>query len=177
MIEIACAEEWRPVVGWEGIYSVSDLGRIRRDVAGRRRQPPAGFIITPARISSGYLKVGLSDGPRQEQATVHSIVAAAFIGPRPPGHDVNHKDGNKHHNAATNLEYVSRAANMLHAFDVGLAPRGEAHPDAILTDEQVAEIKRLHHIEPQLSLARRFGVARTTISGIQNGHNRKAVKA
>ncbi len=91
-------EEWRAVVGWEGIYEVSSLGRLRRAKAAPRTN--AGKILTDKcfdRRHNGYIRNILLREPegRRECASRHVIVAAAFIGPRPKGLQVNHKNGVK----------------------------------------------------------------------------------
>lgn len=72
-------ESWRPVVGYEGVYSVSDLGRVRRDMAGKGAR--AGYVLRQ-RIDkqTGYPRIGLVVGGIQASRTVHSLVAEAFIG-------------------------------------------------------------------------------------------------
>jgi hypothetical protein len=124
-------EEWRPVKGREGQNEVSNLGRVR----SRRK------ILKPLPHTSGYRCVSL-DGRRSR--TIHSVVAEAFIGPRPTGMDVNHIDGDKTNNAASNLEYVTRKGNMAHARETGLWDnRGELNGRATATNAQVAEAHRL----------------------------------
>lgn len=107
-------EIWKPVVGHEGVYSVSNRGRVRRDAAARKAVP--GRILDGFPNEDGYIRVTLS-GPRRTVA-VHILVAHAFIGPRPDGHEVNHKNGQKTHNAADNLEYVTHLENIRHAVEV-----------------------------------------------------------
>lgn len=73
----------------------------------------------------GYLRVVCGGKLR----SVHALVAEAFIGPRPSGLEVNHKDGDKRNNRPENLEYVTRSENMRHCFRIGLGnpPRGDNH--------------------------------------------------
>jgi hypothetical protein len=74
------------------------------------------------------------------------LVAAAFIGPCPPGYEVNHRDGHKDHNKPENLEYCTSSEHKQHAFDVlGQPPRhrGENTHFATLTDNDVIQIRRL----------------------------------
>src|ERR1035437_3644976 len=111
-------EEWLPVVVWEGIYSVSSLGRVRRDlgVPGAR----AGRILALPLNQTGYPCVHLSARPRHYRRTVHPLVAAAFIGARPDGLTINHIDGVKTNNRPANLEYVTLVENVQHAHRTGL---------------------------------------------------------
>jgi hypothetical protein len=97
-------EEWRTVPGWEK-YEVSDLGRVRRKGAlGFLKQHPN---------EKGYLRVVLSDMPRQKHVKVHRIVFHAFAGYAPP--ELNHKDLDKAHCAFSNLEPSDRLHNAAHA--------------------------------------------------------------
>lgn len=98
-------EEFRDIPNAPG-YRVSNMGRIvsMRTAQGER-------LMRPGHDPAGYACVVLA----KRCYKVHSIVAAVFIGPRPSGMDVNHKDLNKANNAADNLEYVSHADNIAHA--------------------------------------------------------------
>ena len=108
-------EEWRPVPGFERYYSVSNLGRIRRDAPGKGACKVGG-ILKGRQSPNGYIVVRLCGDPGQMTwHTVHSIVAGAFHGPRPGGFHINHIDGHKSNNAASNLEYITSKANHEHA--------------------------------------------------------------
>lgn len=106
-------ESWLPVPGWEGLYEVSDKGRIRslprKTVSGWR----GGNVLKPGLDTRGYFFVILTYGRRREQFTVHALVAAAFIGPRPEGADVCHGRMGKHCNEPGNLRYDTRQGNIL----------------------------------------------------------------
>lgn len=107
------AETWAPVAGYEGWYEVSDLGRVRRVGAPqcRRLHSQAG----------GYVSVRLGrPGTDKKTLQVHVLVAKAFLGPRPAGRQVNHKDANKHNPRLDNLEYVTPARNREHAIGLGI---------------------------------------------------------
>lgn len=164
-------EEWRSVVGYfSGIYSVSSLGRVRRDKQCQGTQ--AERILKPHKGTDGYWYVKLSLSAQQRQYSVHSLVIRSFIGPRPTGHNANHKDGVKTNNRISNLEWVTYSRNSRHAFEIGLSPKGENHGISKLTNSQVAEIK--HRLKTaktgdQRKIAREYGVNETVISKIKRG--------
>ncbi len=109
-------ENWRPVVGFEGWYAVSDCGRVKRTKSGLGAR--AGWIRRPQRGASGYAVLGLCRGTGksgQVQRSIHRLVLAAFVGPCPLGQQVNHKNGVKTDNRLSNLEYVTPKQNLLHA--------------------------------------------------------------
>lgn len=164
-------EEWRPVL--DGNYAVSSYGRVRR-AAGRR----IGLVLK-TRDNNGYRIFSPVVAGRSRTVFVHVLVAAAFIGPKPPGHDVNHIDGDKANNCPSNLEYLTPLANHQHAARTGLKASGARHgwakhPDAVprgeqigisrLTREAVVEIRaRAAAGESLAGLGRAFGVQETTI--------------
>lgn len=163
-------ELWKPIAGWEDRYSVSDLGRVRRDVGGQGSI--AGRILTTKRTSKGYRHVDLSRDDKKTRRLVHQLVAVAFLPPRPsPDHHPNHIDANKANNAATNLEWLTVAENNAHARKLGLVPAlsGERNGRAKLSAAQVAEIRELKGKAGQREIAQRFGVARSLIQRIHQG--------
>ena len=127
-------EVWLPVVGFEDVYQVSSLGDIKR--IGRARGAKPGRILRPGlnRKEEGYLFVFLYENCVSKRHYVHRIVARAFHGPQPDGHEVNHKDGNKRNCCADNLEWVTKKENAVHSVQVlrhGLVGRtGEDHPSS-----------------------------------------------
>lgn len=155
-------ELWLPVVGWEGLYEVSNLGRIRR-VGGYRTPRPR--LLHPVLANNGYLFLHLWRNNRQHGYCVHSLVAAAFIGPCPEGHEVNHIDGDKTHNEDANLEYLTRSENNTHAYRIGKMRRGDRHKWAKLTIGDVNSIRYLYAFfnETVDRLATFFNVSKITI--------------
>ena len=110
------SEEWRPVAGFKGLYSVSSLGRIRQE-AERVHTFPGRILKQRSSATSPYLRVNLSVNAEARRGVyVHHLVAAAFIGIRPDGHHINHIDADKHHNAPSNLEYVTPSGNLQHRY-------------------------------------------------------------
>lgn len=107
------SEKWKPVVGFESSYSVSTLGRVRREGRGMGSRP--GRILKPFIDEEGYVHVGLSDNHVFVCRSVHTLVAAAFLGPCPEGKEVNHIDTNKSNNQDLNLEYLTHPENIQHS--------------------------------------------------------------
>lgn len=109
-------EEWRPVVGWEGLYEVSDLGRVRSiprlGAGGGGSMRMRGGQILKRSIENGRARVRLCDRERIVRKRVYVLVAEAFLGPRPPGHDVRHLDDVATNDVLTNLAYGTRAENI-----------------------------------------------------------------
>lgn len=120
-------EQWREVKGYEGFYAVSNIGSVKSlrrtisRVGGKPRTLPER-MMTGSVKSNGYLHVSLrKPGELQLKRHVHRLVAEAFL-PLVAGQEVNHIDGNKLNNCVSNLEWCTRAENMAHAWDSGLAP-------------------------------------------------------
>lgn len=103
------AVAWRDVVGYEDIYEVSSAGDIRNKVTER--------LMAKNFTGAGYVKADLWMDGKKKQTTVHRVVAEAFLGDL-SGKEVNHIDGCKTNNAASNLEIVSRSENERHSRDV-----------------------------------------------------------
>ncbi|MFL0172399.1 NUMOD4 motif-containing HNH endonuclease [Mycobacterium sp. SMC-13] len=110
----ATHEEWRPVVGYEGRYEVSDQGRVRSlDRVTVRSDGRAtrykGTMLKPSTARTpDYPVVALGGGA---SARVHNLVLEAFVGPRPPGMAACHGDGNHHNNTLGNLRWDTYSSN------------------------------------------------------------------
>lgn len=118
-------EEWRPVVGYEGLYEVSDLGNVRSvdrwvDYPnGARRLHRGQPLVQQPHPRSGHMSVSLSRNSKIQRGKVHSMVMAAFVGPRPGGADTRHRNGDPADNRLENLRYGSHSDNMYDAVDHG----------------------------------------------------------
>ena len=170
-------ELWQPVAGYEGLYEVSDLTRVKsldRTVIrcdGRLRRFP-GVVLTQWVNSSGYLCVNLSKNGVCTSHPVHSLVAAAFIGPRPPGLQVHHGPARQHNNSPSNLSYGTAKENAADKLRDGTLTSGERNGRSKLTNAQVLQIRRLLENAPRgttARLAREFGVSFSTVSMIKRG--------
>lgn len=107
-------EVWVPVNGYEGLYEVSSIGRVRSldritEKVGLRK----GRILTPRKVSAGYQQVTLCNDDGKKQLLVHRIVCRAFNGEPPDGkYQVDHLNKVRDDNRASNLEWVSASENM-----------------------------------------------------------------
>lgn len=145
-------EEWRDISGYEGLYQVSSLGRVRsltrkarsttnlagwRAVGGRIRK------LSRHRPSERYLGICLSKEGHHKNIMVHTLVLQTFVGPAPEGYTCNHLDGDPTNNRLENLAWVTQKENIHHSMRLGLKPSGEQSPHAKLTACHVREIRRL----------------------------------
>lgn len=116
-------ELWLPVVGYEGLYEVSDQGRVRsldryeqvRSRSGNLYRQFFPGALKAQRLRPAYLAVHLSKDNKPATRYVHALVAEAFLGKRPEGMVVNHIDENKLNNKADNLEWATYMENSQHS--------------------------------------------------------------
>lgn len=170
----APGEVWRTVKDTEGSYIVSNLGRVQSRPRTCVRKGGSsvryrGRMLKPV-YHHGYALVALGHYARN-RVRVHVLVAQAFIGPRPPGLDINHKNGVKADNRVENLEYVTRSENNKHAYATGLKPlpRGEQGGRAVLTARQASYALRMKGIKLQRELAEELGCSKGAIANIHAG--------
>lgn len=160
-------EVWRPVRGFKGFYEVSDRGRVRsldRIVRLRKR----GRVLRPGRSSNGYPSVVLS-GRVKKSATVHSLVAEAFLGPCPAGKQVRHIDGRRANAAAENLLYGTPKENGQDRIRHGTVIRGPQHKRAKLSWAKAKRIRQLRGRVSQSKLAVRYRVSPAAIQAVMDG--------
>jgi hypothetical protein len=174
-------EQWRPVVGYEHWYEVSNLGQLRSTSVHIRGLSRAGnevFRLRNGRIlkqgiqNSGYLQVVLSANNISKKLLVHRVVGEAFI-PNPSQlPEINHLDSNKLNNTASNLEWCTRQQNFDHARLAGKVrfAKGEETGFAKLTDDKVRQIRLLlAQGKTNLEISRLYGVSAPIISYVKTG--------
>ena len=121
-------EEWRDIEGYEGMYQVSNLGRIKG--LPRKVNNHTGYIQLKERyinghpITKGYIQVLLSF-PKRKLKLIHVLVAKAFIPNSESYPQVNHINGIKSDNRVENLEWCNNSMNQIHAYKMGLNKRSE----------------------------------------------------
>jgi hypothetical protein len=167
-------EIWRPVVGFVGVYEVSDYGRVRslsRESVrsnGHKYFVRGQIRVTPV-SKGGYLIVMLCCDGTKYPANVHSLVARAFIGPRPKGKEVAHRDGNRLNAALYNLRYATPVENDADKIQHGTRSEGERNGHARLTSINVITMrKRVAAGESQRNVAADYNVCSSHICKIIN---------
>ena len=110
-------EIWKPIKGYEGLYEVSNLGRVK---SLKRWHHPRENILKNWFTTDGYCATTLSKNSKYKHIRTHRIVAQTFIPKEMNKEEVNHKDGNKLNNCVDNLEWVSSSENQKHAYKLGL---------------------------------------------------------
>lgn len=118
-------EVWKDIPGYEGLYQVSNMGRVKS--LERTKDNNGGKVAIPERImrtsvdTVGYSIVCLTKDGKRKTHKIHRLVGMAFV-PNPENkQEINHKDGDKRNNCAVNLEWSTRLENMHHAYATGLA--------------------------------------------------------
>lgn len=132
-------EIWMPIVGYEGLYEVSNLGNVKTLARKHRYGMKTDRILIPAVGTSGYYHVALTKDGVMKTIRVHRIVALSFI-PNPEGLEfVNHKDCVKTNNVVDNLEWCDRSHNMTHAYDNNRMKMDTKYKLTSLTAKQIRD--------------------------------------
>lgn len=111
-------EEWRPITGYEGLYEISNLGRVKTHhtrIGGL--QDTCNHIMKQS-IMGGYYKVVLRKDGKKKMVNVHRLVVCAFLDNRLGLKEVNHVDENKLNNNVTNLEWCSHRYNIAYSHNI-----------------------------------------------------------
>lgn len=157
-------EKWLDVVGYEGLYQVSNYGRVQSFQSIRPR------ILKPS-VRNGYLSVTLHKGGDYQTFSIHILVAQHFV-PNPENKPiVNHLDANRLNCRADNLEWGTYSENTQHALKMGaLMGRASNLGRAVLTPEEVRKIRETYKpYDPEkggAALARKFNVSESVIHNI-----------
>ena len=156
-------ETWKAISGYEGLYQVSNLGRVKSLGNNKTRKDK---ILKPVNNNHGYLHVRLCKDGNMKHTLVHRLVAEAFI-PNPNNlATVNHKDEVKTNNVASNLEWMSREDNV--AYSQPHLTKRSVHMFDKSTGELLATFPSTHEAE------RVTGIYHSNISKCCNGKFKSA---
>ena len=154
-------EAWRPIPRHSG-FEASSLGRIRNSQTGH-------LLAIAGGADFEYPRVSFTHNGKMKTIECHRLVAAAFIGPTPPGHHINHKNTNKYDCSLENLEIITIQRNRDHAIQHGRCG-GKLKPS------DVQAVRRLLASNvPIATIAEAFTVKPTAISNIARNRAWKAV--
>ena len=121
-------EEWRPIAGYEGIYEVSNMGRIKsldRVISQTNRYGTQtdhvykGKILKESVGNNGYLHIDLHKDGKTKRVLIHRLVASHFLEKQDGADVINHLDCNKENNSVPNLEWCTQSHNIKYAYEQG----------------------------------------------------------
>jgi len=162
-------DDWRPVVGFDGLYRVSNSGvifSVSRVVVGKKKQTVSGRAIRQQDNGNGYKTVRLWRDGKEYNRYVHRLVLESFAGPS-CGLDCCHNDGDRNNNELSNLRWDTRSNNHMDKLSHGTMANGEKARAAKLTVEDVLLIRaRIASGEEQKAIANDFGIKQPSVSDI-----------
>lgn len=156
-------EVWKDIEGYEGLYQVSNFGRVR-----------TLKIMKPAKLKKGYLYLTLSRDNKKKCTSVHRLVAKAFIHNPRNYPQVNHIDGNKENNNINNLEWCDNSFNQKEAYKLGYQKPRRHYKTAYKVNQYNLEGDYIKQWESVASIERELGYSKASISGCCNGIYKKA---
>lgn len=156
--------EWKPVVGFEKYYEVSNEGQIRRTAPGLHGGTRPGLVLKHRIDKKGYHSVMACVEGKTSVISIHRAVLEAFVGPGPMCGEGNHENGNKNDCSLSNLNWKTSSGNKIHMYQTGLRKRK-------LSDIDVENIKTQYATGEfsQVALAKKHGVSQVLISSILRG--------
>lgn len=165
--KISMKEIWKDIDGYNGVYKVSNTGRVYSTVHNRCKKQTLS--------KRGYYCVDLWKGNKRKNVKVHRLIAIHFISNPEKLPMVNHINGCKTDNKIENLEWIDNKGNIIHAINLGLKKDlGEKHWNNKLTEVDVKDIL-LNTTDTHQNIAHKFGVCRGTITAIKNRKRWKRV--
>lgn len=147
-------ETWKPVVGYEGLYEVSDMGRVKTlHYKGGKEER----ILCEKKHLDGYLFVELYKNGSKKPITIHRLVATAFIENPNNFPCINHKDENKANNKAENLEWCTWKYNV----NYSIARRKERNPQIRFTRNGRKRFRRIVQVDLDGNIVKTWQDSRT----------------
>lgn len=178
-------ENFKPIVGYEGLYEVSDMGTVRSvsrlvpQKSGTLQYKP-GKILRQAITWDRYKSVGLSKEGKVTTFRVHRLVASAFVNNPENKPLVNHRDRDRQNNKALNLEWSTNQENIVHGYDTtGFASNGSKGHRVKLNETVVREIISKHATGCYsfLELAKEYSLHHSSVMRIVKGKSWKHITA
>lgn len=166
-------EDWRAVVGYEGYYEVSNLGRVRSlsRVTTQGHKMIGRVLKHSLNGTGGYAALHLAKDGENKRKKVHVLVLEAFIGPRPAGMQGCHQDDDPSNPALSNLRWGTPRSNHDDRIKSG-NQKGEKHGKAKLTEALVREIKRLIAAgETNKAIATKLGIKAHNVTNIKSNQS------
>lgn len=156
-------EIWKSVAGYERLYKVSNLARVRRMDTGK--------ILRPSNVPGRYMAVALCQNGIPKTHAIHTLVLTAFKGPRPsPNHECLHFDGDNRNNRPRNLRWGTRLENKADSMRLGEVDRGSSRHNAKLSEHDIPKIRALRESgATHEAIAKAFGVTACPIWRILSG--------
>ena len=145
-------EEWKPIKGYEGLYEVSNMGRVKSLYYGK------DIILKQGMDHNGYMVLGLSKDGTRSTKKVHRLVATAFIRNTNNYEVVNHKNGNKKDNTVDNLEWCTSSYNIKHAYHNRLM-NTDAQKKSVILYKKYGEYKSITEAAEALGV-NKWGLSR-----------------
>jgi hypothetical protein len=173
-------EIWKNICGYEGLYQVSNLGRVKS--LSRHVQSNGSTRLIREQILSnnsccnGYPHITLVGKGNRKTTRISHLVASTFIGPRPIGAQVCHNDGDRKNNTLTNLRYDTCSNNHADKHLHGTNQEGETNHNAKFRNLDILKIRTLlGKGEKQQAIASIYGVSTVTIHKIKHGKTWKHI--
>lgn len=150
-------EIWRDIEGFEGLYQVSNLGRVKRVTTGR--------ILKSGKNKAGYLQVDLCKNSVSSTKRIHRLAAQSFIANPENKSEVNHIDENKTNNLVSNLEWSTRKENHNHGTRNERMAKTQSIP-IIVTNLKTGESREFYGIS---ECSRQLGLNPSNITSVLKG--------
>lgn len=175
-------EHWKDIDGFEGQYRISDKGRVWSIARLVREGGKTGTVITKDMIlktrkdEKGYVRVFLNEDGKTRWLPVHRLVAQAFIQNPENKPQVNHIDGDKTNNHASNLEWCTNSENQKHAYRIGLnyvtGRAGRKKVPVVMVDAETG--RTLGRYESLNDASRQTGIVAQNIRKVIMGERKRA---
>lgn len=163
------SEIWKPIIGLDGHYEISSIGRIRKlyfrnGTACFKLKSP--IILKTRKTKAGYITWGHKKNKKGSYIFVHSMMLIAFVGPRPKNMVAAHLNGNKTDNRIENLKWVTQKENQSHRKIHGTFYFGQQMSHSKLKNSDIKKIFKDYNVNgfTQKQIGQKYGISRSAIS-------------